>query len=85
MMEFMQFWIIVVGVLTIIVNVTFAVAVYRDAKRIGIPILVESRIWLIATLIGGIVTAAIYWVLHHSRLNPSIPGTTAESEKEKIL
>ena len=43
MMEFMQFWIIVVGVLTIIVNVTFAVAVYRDAKRIGIPILVDRE------------------------------------------
>ncbi len=79
------FWIVAFWVLTIIVHVTFAVAVYRDAKRIGTPVFVESIIWMLATLIGGVVTAAIYWALHHSRLNPSIRGTFTETDEETIL
>lgn len=79
------FWVVAFWVLNIIVHVTFAVAVYRDAKRVGTPIFVESIIWLMATLIGGVVTAAIYWALHHSRLNPSIRGTSTEADKEQIL
>ena len=79
------FWIVAFWVLTIIVHVTFAVAVYRDAKHIGTPIFVESIIWMLATLIGGVITAAIYWALHHSRLNPSIRGTATETDKETIL
>ena len=76
----MAFWI-----LTAIVHITFAVAVYRDADRLGTPILVGPGIWLIATLIGGVFVAAIYWSLHHTRLNPSISVTSAETDKESIL
>ena len=72
-------------VLTAIVHITFAVAVYRDADRSGTPILVGSGIWLIATLIGGVFVAAIYWALHRSRLNPSNRGTSTETDKEQIL
>lgn len=79
------FWGVAFWILTIIVHITFAVAVYRDAKRFGTPIFVESMVWMLATLIGGVVTAAIYWALHHSRLNPSIQGTSTETDKETIL
>ncbi len=78
------FWIIAFWIVTIIVRITFAVAVYRDAKRLGTPVFVESIIWMFATLIGGVITAAIYWALHHSRLNPSIQGTSTETDKETI-
>ncbi|MDE0482056.1 MAG: hypothetical protein OXI67_05730 [Candidatus Poribacteria bacterium] len=79
------FWIVAFWVLTIIVHVTFAVAVYRDAKRLGTPVFVESIIWMLATLIGGVVTAAIYWALHHSSLNTSNRSTSTETDKEAIL
>ncbi len=79
------FWIVAFGVVTVIIHITFAVAVYRDAKSLATPIFVGSVIWMLVTLIGGVFVAAIYWAMHHSRLNSSIPGTTAESEKEKIL
>ncbi|MDE0088999.1 MAG: hypothetical protein OXU23_24990 [Candidatus Poribacteria bacterium] len=79
------FWIVAFWITTIIVHITFAVAVYRDAKRFGTPIFVESIIWMLATLIGGVVTAAIYWALHHSSLNTSNRSTSTETDKEAIL
>lgn len=79
------FWIVAFWVLTIIIHITFAVAVYRDAKRLETPIFVESGIWLIATLVGGVFVAAIYWALHHSRLNPSTPIVVSDSDKETDL
>ena len=72
-------------VLTAIVHITFAVAVYRDASRLESPVFVGAGIWLIATLIGGVFTAAIYWAIHRSRLNPSNHGSSAEADKDEIL
>ena len=78
------FWGIVVAVLGILVNIVFAIAVYRDAVRLDRTrtlIIVGPAIWGIATLFGGVVTAAIYWAMHHSRLNPDIPiASTANGE-----
>ena len=79
------FWIVAFWIATIIVHITFAVAVYRDAKRFGSPIFVESIIWMLATLIGGVVTAAIYWALHHSSLNTSNRSMSIEADKDQIL
>lgn len=60
-----------------ILHVIFAGAVARDAGglyKLGQrPALVSAASWAFATLIGGIVTAAIYWFIHHSTLTrPSI-------------
>lgn len=60
-----------------LVHLFFAGAVAKDAgslyrlnKR---PLLVSGYIWAFATLIGGVITAAIYWFIHHSTLTrPSI-------------
>ncbi|AMP89507.1 hypothetical protein [Legionella pneumophila] len=50
----------------------FAGAVARDAGslyRLGQkPVLVSAPTWAFATLIGGVITATIYWLLHHSTL-----------------
>ena len=55
-----------------VLNVIFAGAVARDAGniyRIGQkPVLVSAATWAFATLIGGVFTATIYWILHHSTL-----------------
>ncbi len=60
--------------LLILVNVTlhiiFSGAVARDAgalyKLNQKPALVSASTWAFATLIGGVITAAIYWFIHHS-------------------
>ena len=79
------FWGIVVAVLSILVNIVFAIAVYRDAVRLDRTrtlIIAGPAIWGIATLFGGVVTAAIYWAMHHSRLNPDIPIASTENEED---
>ena len=75
-------WAITVAVLTVLIHIVFAVAVYRDATRLDRTrtlIIVGPGIWCIATLLGGVITAAIYWAMHHSRLNPDIPITPTET------
>lgn len=79
------FWGVVVAVLGILVNIVFAIAVYRDAVRLDRTrtlIIAGPAIWGIATLFGGVVTAAIYWAMHHSRLNPDIPIASTENEED---
>ncbi|RUR16170.1 hypothetical protein ELY21_13415 [Legionella sp. km535] len=53
-------------------HIIFAGAVARDAGnlyRLGQkPVLVSAPTWAFATLIGGVLTATIYWLLHHSTL-----------------
>lgn len=55
-----------------ILHLVFAGAVARDAGnlyRIGLkPVMVSAPTWAFATLIGGVFTATIYWILHHSTL-----------------
>ena len=82
------FWGIIAAVLGIVVNIVFAIATYRDAVRLDRTrtlIIAGPVIWGIATLFGGVITAAIYWAMHHSRLNSDIPISsteTTETEKE---
>ena len=69
-------------VIIIVVHISFAVAVFRDATNLPAPrkpISVSPTIWLLATLIGGIFVATIYWIMHHSRLNQSVPVTPPEN------
>ena len=80
------FWGIVVAVLGILVHIVFAIAVYRDAvhlDRTRTLIIAGPMIWGIATLFGGVVTAAIYWAMHHSRLNPDIPIASTENQEDE--
>lgn len=53
-----------------ILHVLFAGAVARDAGNLyqlgQRPALVSAATWAFATLIGGVITAAIYWFIHHS-------------------
>jgi len=55
-----------------ILHIIFAGAVARDAGglyKIGQrPALVSAATWAFATLIGGVITATIYWFIHHSTL-----------------
>ena len=84
--QLVALWAIAVTVLTVLVHIVFAVAVYRDATRLDRTralIIVGPGIWCIATLLGGVITAAIYWAMHHSRLNPDIPIAATETAEEE--
>lgn len=64
----------VTAALTLLVNVLFAVGVYRSTRldeqeRVG-PVLVGVFAWTLATLLGGPFVAGLYWAMHHSTLRP---------------
>ncbi len=58
--------------MTAYVHILFAAAVNRDAtsiERTGREVeLVAPAVWATATLLGGVIVAAIYWFMHHSAL-----------------
>jgi hypothetical protein len=60
-----------------IIHILLAVGVYdaeKQLKRENRPtILAPGWVWAVATLIGGVVTAGIYWAINHSTLRPSEP------------
>ncbi|MHA3772519.1 hypothetical protein ACXR0O_13370 [Verrucomicrobiota bacterium sgz303538] len=67
---FIFVWYAVVALL----HIAFAVGVARDsAEFIHIQrrntALVGSFIWTLATLVGGVFVAAIYWAIHRSNLS----------------
>ena len=84
---FNALWPIGVGILTVLVHIVFANAVYEDAKRLrnqtrGHPILVGPTMWFLATLVGGVITAGIYWAMHHSRLSQTADEHPTETQEE---
>lgn len=67
-----QTFVYLIAVINGILHLVFAGAVARDAgnlNRLGQkPVLVSGATWAFATLIGGVITATIYWFIHHSTL-----------------
>lgn len=59
-----------------LLHLIFAGAVAKDAGllyKLGQrPALVSAPTWAFATLIGGVITATIYWFIHHSTLTRPI-------------
>jgi hypothetical protein len=59
-------------VILLAVHILFAIGVARDAtaqKDAGRgTFFVEPAVWGLATLMGGLLTAVVYWVFHHSTL-----------------
>lgn len=55
-----------------IIHIIFAGAVAKDAGELvkggQHPMLVSGVVWAFATLVGGVIVAAIYWFIHHSKL-----------------
>lgn len=58
--------------LTVLLHLIFASAVAKDSGELdqtGIkPALVSGLTWAFATLVGGVLVAALYWFIHHSKL-----------------
>ena len=69
-------------VIIIVVHISFAVAVFRDATHLPAsrkPISVSPIIWFLAILLGGILVTTLYWIMHHSRLNQLSPASPPEN------
>ncbi len=59
-------------VVNAVLHFIFASAVAKDAGNLSKlnqrPLLVSGLSWAFATLVGGVCIAAIYWLIHHSKL-----------------
>ena len=82
-------WVLFIGgvticsvVIIIVVHISFAIAIFRDATNLPAPrkpIFVGPSIWLLATSLGEIFVITLYWVMHHSGLNQSVPAPPPEN------
>ena len=83
-----------------IINIAFAIAVARDSARLARsayrqrgngPVqthgtaFVGPGIWILATLLGGVFVAAIYWAIHHSSLRKAEPEAGGTPEAKEAL
>lgn len=62
----------------VIVHIRFAVGVLLDSRNPethhrGVTAFVPGVIWALATLLGGVFVAAVYWAIHHSTLVKESP------------
>lgn len=76
------FWGIAFWLVTAIVHIAFALAVLADSHLLWKHLrrktfLVGGGMWALATLLGGVFVAAIYWLIHHSTLRPQQPLVAA--------
>jgi len=75
-----------IAVLMLLVHIVFAVAVYRDARGLDdkrLLVMVGPGIWSIATLLWGVLVAGLYWAVHHSRLSPNTPMSSAADHENR--
>lgn len=67
-------------VLIIIVHIAFAAGVFADAsERRGLQF-VAPFVWALATLVGGVFVAGVYWAVHCSTLRPVTPPGASRDE-----
>lgn len=68
----LQTFLYLIMLVNAVLHLIFAGAVARDAgslNRLGQKtVLVSAPTWAFATLIGGVLTSTIYWLLHHSTI-----------------
>ncbi len=74
-MEWPVIWLLLLFFLVHVVasGVVFNETMTHSSRRVPKvrPVLLPSSIWAVAVLFTGIVGLGIYWVMHHSTLNPA--------------
>jgi hypothetical protein len=66
------YWIVAgVRIVWLIISIAFASGVFADCRKLqaqGRQVrLVPPLVWVLATLLGGVLTAGVYWLVHHLR------------------
>ena len=81
-------WFIALWVLTAIIHISFAFGVLNDTQMLWRHLrrktfFVGGGLWALATLLGGVFVAAIYWLIHHSSLRPQQLSTAPQAAPEQ--
>lgn len=76
-------------IITAIVHIAFALAVYADARRINTSttqdtVFVREFIWSIWVLITGPLGAGLYWAIHHSTLRRNEGDSAQQSSAARM-
>lgn len=69
---FALMWNVLPMIGALLVHLAFSAAVFNDAQRLqrehGSLAFVNSWLWSLAVLVGGVFVALAYWVIHHSTI-----------------
>ncbi len=60
-----------------LVHIVFAFGVYRASSRLSVHF-APRLIWSLATLMGGVFVAGVFWLMHLSTLAPQVRVTADE-------
>jgi hypothetical protein len=79
-------WVFAAWILTGIVHISFALAVFADTQLLWKHLrrrtfLLGGGLWALATLLGGVYVAGIYWLIHHSTLHPQQSPVEAPEDR----
>lgn len=65
----------ILGMVTFVIHLLLMIGVYREASD---RVLRGRKMWFVGpfawaflAMIGGVMTAGVYWVLHHSTFSPA--------------
>jgi len=74
---------VIIFAVSAFINIVFAIGIYDDARKLGTQggstFAVNGGIWAFATLLGGILVAFAYWVIHRSAVRS---GQTVQTSSE---
>lgn len=66
----------VIPILVLVVRFLFAVAILSDAQKMREKgrrfVFIGPTLWVLATLAGGLMVVALYWLVHHSKLRRDV-------------
>jgi len=69
----LMLWSVAIATITAFIHIAFSVAIFNDAINVKSSDskslqFVSPFFWMLAVLLGGVLIAALYWLIHHSTL-----------------
>jgi ABC-type sugar transport system permease subunit len=77
-----------IAILGLVVGGFLAIGVYRDATKIEsqgsgrTTLLMPPWVWAMAVFLGGVVTAVMYWLLHHGSVKGEFVASLADARTQ---